>query len=64
MLEKLINRILITPLFSLTFFSPLNWQNQVIGSYSVCESVSTEYISWLIYELLENMVYNEIPTGP
>lgn len=61
MFEKLINRILINPLY---FFFPLNWQNQVIGSYSVCESVSTEYISWLIYELLENMVSNEIPTGP
>lgn len=61
MFEKLINRILISPLF---FFFSLNWQNQVIESYSVCESVSTEYISWLIYELLENMVYNEMPTGP
>lgn len=31
---------------------------------TLCESVSAEYISWLIYEPLENMIYNEILTDP
>lgn len=43
----------------------LNWQNNdVIRTYSLCESVNAEYISWLIYEPLENMVDNEIQTDP
>lgn len=47
------------------FLFCLNWQNNdVIRAYSLCESVNAEYISWLIYETLENMVYNEIQTDP
>lgn len=49
--------------FVWVFFS-LNWQyNNVIRKY-LCESVSTEYISWLIYKPLANMVHNEILTDP